>query len=465
MRPLKLTMCAFGPYADVETLDFETLGTSGLYLITGDTGAGKTTIFDAITFALFGSPSGDSRDAGMLRSKYAKDETSTYVQLTFSYGEKIYTVKRSPDYTRPKKSGDGTRKIPAEAELTMPDGSIIDRIKEVNNTINDIIHLTREQFAQVSMISQGEFRKLLQADTKQRQEIFRDIFKTGLYLTLQKQLSERAKALQVQRSQATLSIQQYIGGILCGDGSALSADTEAARSGQLPIGAVTVLLDALLQEDSAAQEALMQATAENEALLEDVNAKLTQAGLYEKAQRDLVAHKEAEALTEQQRSQAQEALNAARETLPQQEQLAKEITKLELLLPQYDAVEQKAADFAKRKKELQTATTASATAEQRKAELSSKIETVRAERKTYETVGAEKERITAQGREKKEQCQQFKELLLLWDTLEKQEQLLKEKQDAYQTASARSTALLQEYERINKAFLDEQAGIIAATLT
>ena len=103
MRPLRLTMSAFGPYAGVETVDFEKFGTGGIYLITGDTGAGKTTIFDAIMFALYGEASGTARDASMLRSKYADASAATYAELEFFYNGEIYMVKRSPEYRRPKK--------------------------------------------------------------------------------------------------------------------------------------------------------------------------------------------------------------------------------------------------------------------------------------------------------------------------------------------------------------------------
>ena len=132
MRPLKLTMAAFGPYAGTQELDFSKLGTAGLYLITGDTGAGKTTIFDAITFALFGEASGGNRSADMLRSKYAKPEAPTFVELLFSYGDKEYTVYRSPEYTRAKTRGEGTTKQSPEARLTYPDGRVITKNREVD---------------------------------------------------------------------------------------------------------------------------------------------------------------------------------------------------------------------------------------------------------------------------------------------------------------------------------------------
>ena len=208
MRPLKLTIAGFGPYAGKQELDFAVLGHRGLYLITGDTGAGKTTIFDAITFALFGEASGDSRRAAMLRSKYARDEDPTFVELTFAYGGKTYTVRRNPEYERAKAKGTGTTKQPASAQLTYPDGHSVTKTKEVDQAVQGIIGLTREQFSQVAMISQGEFRKLLQADTRERQKIFRDIFGTGLYVTLQEHLKAKATELKIQREQADVSIRQ-----------------------------------------------------------------------------------------------------------------------------------------------------------------------------------------------------------------------------------------------------------------
>ena len=161
MRPLTLTMSAFGPYAGTQELDFTKLGSSGLYLITGDTGAGKTTVFDAITYALFGQASGENRKANMLRSTYAKADTETSVKLTFAYNGKEYTVERKPEFERKKVRGSGTIKQGATAELILPDGDTISSVTDVNDAIHDIIGLTREQFSQISMIAQGDFLKLL----------------------------------------------------------------------------------------------------------------------------------------------------------------------------------------------------------------------------------------------------------------------------------------------------------------
>ena len=287
MRPLKLTIAGFGPYAGKQELDFAVLGHRGLYLITGDTGAGKTTIFDAITFALFGEASGDSRSADMLRSKYARDEDPTFVELTFAYGGKTYTVRRNPEYERAKAKGTGTTKQPASAQLTYPDGHSVTKTKEVDQAVQGIIGLTREQFSQVAMISQGEFRKLLQADTRERQKIFRDIFGTGLYVTLQEQLKAKATELKIQREQADVSIRQYVEGIACHEDSLLAADVKKAKENGLPITEIQGLLERLLKEDTAAQEVLSGQLSQLDRQLETAVAQLAKAAAYRTAKRSL----------------------------------------------------------------------------------------------------------------------------------------------------------------------------------
>jgi len=139
-------------------------GDKGLYLITGDTGAGKTTIFDAISYALYGEPSGGVRDTSLFRSKYASAETPTFIELDFEYAGKRYFVKRSPDYERMSKRGDSFTIQKSEAELKLPDGTIITKIKDVNNKMKEILGIDRSQFTQIAMIAQGEFLKLILAE-------------------------------------------------------------------------------------------------------------------------------------------------------------------------------------------------------------------------------------------------------------------------------------------------------------
>ncbi|MFR9072527.1 MAG: AAA family ATPase [Blautia sp.] len=159
MKPKKLVISAFGPYADRMELDFERLGGGGLYLITGDTGAGKTTIFDAITFALYGEASGEVRKGEMFRSKYAKPEVRTFVELTFTYQGKDYTVKRNPEYLRPKDRGQGMTMEKANAELIFPDErQPVTKISEVTKAVTELLGLDQRQFRQIAMIAQEIFR-------------------------------------------------------------------------------------------------------------------------------------------------------------------------------------------------------------------------------------------------------------------------------------------------------------------
>ena len=197
MRPQKLTISAFGPYAGKTEIDFSRLGDRGLFLITGDTGAGKTTIFDAIAFALYGEASGNVREAGMFRSKYAGEEEPTFVELEFVYREKRYRIRRNPEYLRPKGRGTGYTMQKADAELAFFDGrQPVTRMREVTRAVEEVIGLDYRQFTQIAMIAQGDFQKLLLAGTQERGEIFRQIFHTGLYQEVQNRLRDAAKELR-----------------------------------------------------------------------------------------------------------------------------------------------------------------------------------------------------------------------------------------------------------------------------
>lgn len=203
MKPLKLTMSAFGPYVGEVVIDFTLLGDRGVYLITGDTGAGKTTIFDGITFALYGEASGNSRESDMLRSKYAKPETPTFVELEFLYHGEIYFVRRNPEYLRPSKKGTGMTAEKADAALTYPGGRILTKTKEVTKALVELIGLDRNQFTQIAMIAQGDFLKLLLAKTEERSKIFREIFDTKLYQVLQERLKAESGGLRAQYEDLT----------------------------------------------------------------------------------------------------------------------------------------------------------------------------------------------------------------------------------------------------------------------
>lgn len=192
MKPLKLTMSAFGPYKGKVEIDFEKMGKNGIFLVTGDTGAGKTTIFDAISFALFGEVSGSNRQVTSLRSDFAEISEDTYAELEFEHKGVIYQIKRNPQYERPKTRGEGFTKNIAEAVLKYDDTTIT-KSKAVDEKIEEILGINCKQFKQIAMLAQGEFLKILFAESKDRTDIFRKIFETDIYNIITRRLCEKQK--------------------------------------------------------------------------------------------------------------------------------------------------------------------------------------------------------------------------------------------------------------------------------
>ena len=252
MRPIKLEISGFGPYSGKTVLDLDALGSSGLYLITGDTGAGKTTIFDAITYALYGSASGDNRaDDSLLRSKYSALDTPTYVELTFDYAGKRYKISRNPAYTRQAKRGGGVATQPANAEFTYPDGRQLSGKRDVDAAVAELIGLTEKQFKQIAMIAQGDFMKLITEDTVQRREILRHIFRTDNYRILQERLKSECSSLRTLCDSRREGIRQYVGGIVCGEEDEYAEETERVKAELPPVEYVEELINRLLSRDRA----------------------------------------------------------------------------------------------------------------------------------------------------------------------------------------------------------------------
>lgn len=193
MKPINLTISAFGPYKNTVKIDFTKLGENGIFLITGDTGAGKTSIFDAISFALFGEVSGSNRPIQSIRSDFAEMDTETFVELEFIHKNKTYKILRNPSYEKPKKKGEGFTKKAADASLEY-DNKVVSGIKNVDLKIEEILGINAKQFKQIAMLAQGEFLKILFAESKDRTEIFRRIFDTSIYNLIAKKLKEKLKA-------------------------------------------------------------------------------------------------------------------------------------------------------------------------------------------------------------------------------------------------------------------------------
>lgn len=465
MRPLKLKMSAFGPYAGVTEVDFEKLGTNGLYLITGDTGAGKTTIFDAVCFALYGTASGSLRDSSMLRSKYADLETPTGVELTFLYDGKEYTVKRNPGYTRKAKKGDGTTEQKANAELIYPDGRVISKSTDVTAAINEIMGVDRNQFSQIAMIAQGDFRKLLVANTEDRQKIFREIFKTNNYRILQEKIGNEYKLVKNEYEIAEKSVKQYISGILCDEDNALYPDTQKAIKGEMTIEDVTELINSLLEADKEADAKVLADSAATEKAHEKITGALAKAQEHIKAKNEL----ERATVIHEQKTRGLDELKKSLETekskKPEQETIAKQLAIMDSELPRYDEY----GLLIRKVDSLDKAVTDNKTTLAKQTETAEKlttvIQTIKAEQKALEGAGAQKEKLL---REKESLEAHKKELLALAASLQALDRMYLQydkEQKNYIAAAQKASDAQADHAVKYKAFLDEQAGILAEELT
>ena len=317
MRPHKLTLCAFGPYAAEQVIDFDQLDGRNLFLITGPTGAGKTTVFDAICFALFGRASSMERDGAALRSHFAAGDAETFVELEFSLGDKRYWVRRSPWQLRPKKRGSGLTESEHDAEFrAMAEGSVsISKPAAVDPKIVETLGLTYEQFRQIVMVPQGEFRKLITAGTREREDIFRKIFGTEQFLQIQNKLFDKARLLEQELKNLQGQLEQTVRRIEPAD------DAELARFlASLPYDVTGILagLGRLLDRDEGRAAGLK---GEQERLAGQLQEKQKELFQAEELQRKLAAREAAAATkmqlesrkteVEAQRQQAERARKAA----------------------------------------------------------------------------------------------------------------------------------------------------------
>lgn len=411
MKPMTLTISAFGPYAGQITLNMKDLGDQGLYLITGDTGAGKTTIFDAITFALFGAASGDVRESTMFRSAYAEDEAPTYVELEFAYKEQVYVVRRNPEYMRPAKKGSGLTKEKGDATLIMPDGNAITKSREVTDKVVEILGVTREQFSQIAMIAQGDFLKLLLASTKERSAIFRDIFSTANFQTLQNQVKSDMLKVKYDYQDIQKSIAQSLDGVLAEAGDDREEWQQAyAGDNSENLGELLIHIERMNEQGNGTRKELAKKQKELDKNLEQVNQKL---------------------------GKIQERKN-------NRKTLLREISDFEKQLKQQEKVVQKC------KEQPEKIATDMAIKQQALKDLDGVIE----ERVKVETGLAE---LAYEQSSLEEQISYFV-------TYYNQVKEWKREATSYEEVKARSQKSSQQYEEMEGAFLDEQAGVLAEQL-
>lgn len=464
MRPLKITMSAFGPYAGEVTLDMQKLGKSGIYLITGDTGAGKTTIFDAISYALYGEASGNYRENTTLRSKYASADTPTFVELEFEYNNEIYKINRNPEYPRPNKRGEGFTKQSANAELVMPDGSVITKIKEVSAKVEEIIGINKNQFSQIAMIAQGDFRKLLNCETNERSKIFRKIFKTEPYHNIEIKLSSLFNELKRNREKEKSGIEQYINQLKCNEKDTLSLELERAKSGDVLIEDVIKLAGEIINKDTLEYTKTQKNIESINEEIEKINSNIK---LYENQEATKKAYAKASAKLEELKTKRNDCEKAYKSAEAQRERLDDLTRKINLInskMPKYDELKSLENSINERTQSFEKSNNLLKLKQQ---EITSLEKEIDEKSKALEEVkGADLlvQKLTVQKEEINKKAEALKELKTEIDRCKTEQKNLKNAQSFAKSALDEYGALENEYNQIYIAFFNEQAGIIADEL-
>lgn len=464
MRPLKITMSAFGPYAGEVTLDMQKLGKSGIYLITGDTGAGKTTIFDAISYALYGEASGNYRENTTLRSKYASADTPTFVELEFEYNNEIYKINRNPEYPRPNKRGEGFTKQSANAELVMPDGSVITKIKEVSAKVEEIIGINKNQFSQIAMIAQGDFRKLLNCETNERSKIFRKIFKTEPYHNIEIKLSSLFNELKRNREKEKSGIEQYINQLKCNENDTLSLELERAKSGDVLIEDVIKLAGEIINKDTLEYTKTQKNIESINEEIEKINSNIK---LYENQEATKKAYAEASAHLEELKTKRNDCEKAYKSAEAQRERLDDLTRKINLInskMPKYDELKSLENSINERTQSFEKSNNLLKLKQQEITLLEKEID--EKSKALEEVKGADllAQKLTVQKEEINKKAEALKELKTEIDRCKTEQKNLKNAQSFAKSALDEYGALENEYNQIYIAFFNEQAGIIADEL-
>ena len=465
MKPLKLTMSAFGSYAGKNVIDF-TGQQQGIFLITGDTGAGKTTIFDAITYALYNQTSGGERNGNMMRSQYAQPETETYVELEFLYRGQTYRVRRNPDYKITKTLKNGKireQKVPHSVELTMPDGTVFPEKKNATDAkIIEILGLTADQFSQIVMIAQGDFLKLLYTKSDERKMIFSKLFRTDIYWKIQENLRRKSMEMDERIQENDRAFEQEKSRII-----------PLPESEELPLDELVERLRERLK-DALKEQNLRRAN------VEELNKKITK---YEEINKLFVSlekirqtGKELEARqaeSKERRQQIENALKADKVLVAEQQNLR-----------QQQAVEQSVQAIAKMEETLtnnqemfETLKTQlqEVEAEQKReaADIQKKmlaleqsfpsyeaLQNARSEEQQAKKVWEDLEKTSEESFHKKKAG-----IAALKEQQKRQEQVVEQTKKNWEQTSLSASESAKHYEHMYEAFLKEQAGILAENLS
>ena len=465
MKPLKLTMSAFGSYAGKNVIDF-TGQQQGIFLITGDTGAGKTTIFDAITYALYNQTSGGERNGNMMRSQYAQPETETYVELEFLYRGQTYRVRRNPDYKITKKLKNGKireQKVPHSVELTLPDGTVFPEKKNATDAkIIEILGLTADQFSQIVMIAQGDFLKLLYTKSDERKMIFSKLFRTDIYWKIQENLRRKSMEMDERIQENDRAFEQEKSRII-----------PLPESEELPLDELVERLRERLK-DALKEQNLRRAN------VEELNKKITKYEEINKLFRSLEkirqTGKELEARQAESKERRQQIENARKadkvlvaeqQNLRQQqevEQSAQAIAKMtETLANDQEMFESLKTQLqeaeAKQKREAADIQKKMLALEQSFPSYEA-LQNARSEEQQAKKVWEDLGKTSEESFHKKEAG-----IAALKEQQKQQEQVVEQTKKNWEQTSLSASESAKHYEHMYEAFLKEQAGILAENLS
>ena len=468
MKPVYLVINAFGPYANKVEIDFEQFGTNGLYLVTGETGAGKTSIFDAITFALFGSASGQTRDKASknslhLRSDFAKEQEDSFVELTFICRGETYKIFRTTTKEVAKKRGEGMNTIPETVELTLPTGRIISGTEDVKQEIQTLLGIDKNQFAQIVMLAQGEFLKLLNAETKEREDIFRKIFETDNYKNFQNAMSEKTKTLYGKYEDKKKSVSQYINQIVCDENSELFG----LKSGNNAIFSTENILKLLKEQNDNDKKDSDKITEEKNALQKTLNEKNVRFGEATETEKDRKLLKETNLsipVAEENAKKKAEILSLAEKDKPEAEKLIAKINEIEKELSKYDEYKKAEKDLELTEKNLKSVTE---TLEQEKENLATKEKEYKENReklKNYDSVETDIEKNKHETEKNDENIKKLNELNSSLDELNKTQKEFAKAQEKQLKLQDIFKEKSDTYTNNYTTYLNEQAGILAENL-
>ena len=466
MRPIRLSLQYFGSYTDKQTIDFDLLGTKGLYLITGDTGSGKTTIFDAILYALYGSMSGEyrSKDTTILRSTMAQETDKTEVELVFEFNGIHYTITRWMEYMQPKKRGAGFTEGKAGATMSWPDClTPISGTKEVSAKILEILGISRDQFSQIAMIAQGDFMKLLMANTEDRIGLFRKIFRTENYKALQERISKEFKDEYQRLSDEKVSINAIIGMVQCDEDSTLRVQLDQAKDTKVftPVSVMIETIQNILKEDQGKKEELTQQRNAQQEIIDACNKNIGIIDSHADSAKQLpVEQDKLKDLTEVQKPEKEQAFNTAKKAESRIEELTKQANQLEGTLGDYEALtewKRKLSSASRTLEDINRPQGRKAQNEQSFSDLDDKRKKLTDEQISLGNPDNEKTKIENDLKALKQYQQDL-------SNLSKKRGQLTTEQNTFKTLNEKATYAENEWSRMTNLFYSAQAGILAEIL-